>query len=107
MLKILSGMPNRVFYISTKSPPEHFSISKIKIKEKREKSKRLNEYENAVVVFDDMLDTSNSKYIDQFFIRVRHSSDFFIYHKRLLIYQKEQHQTIVAKLLCLIKRLRK
>ena len=35
--------------------------------------KRLNEYEKAIIVFDDVLGSSNSKYIDQFFIRGRHN----------------------------------
>ena len=30
-----------------------------------------NEYENAIIVFDDTLGSSNSRYIDQFFIRGR------------------------------------
>ena len=34
----------------------------------------LNEYENAIIVFDDILDTSKSKYIDRFFIRGRHNN---------------------------------
>ena len=77
MLKILSRIPDRDFYIITKSPPEQYSNSKIKIKEKRWK-KPLNEYENALIVFDDTLDSSNSKYIDQFFIRGRHNNlDFY------------------------------
>ena len=34
MLKILSRMPNRDIYIITKSPPEQYTNSKIKIKKK-------------------------------------------------------------------------
>ena len=34
----------------------------------------LNEYENCVIVFDDILGSSNSKYIDQYFIRDRHNN---------------------------------
>ena len=34
----------------------------------------LNEYDDGITVFDDILDSSNSKYIDQFFIRGRHNS---------------------------------
>ena len=33
MLKILSRIPNRDFYVITKSPPEQYSNSKMKIKE--------------------------------------------------------------------------
>ena len=69
MLKILSHIPNRDIYIITKSPPEQYSNSKIKIKEISEEIKPLNENENGVIVFDDILGSSNSKYIDQFFIR--------------------------------------
>ena len=54
----------------TKSPPEKFSNSKIKINEIGEK-KILNEYENAIIVFDDILGSSNSRDLDQFFIRGR------------------------------------
>ena len=71
MLRILSGMSYRDFYIITKSPPEQVSNSKIKFKEIREKIKPLNEYENAIIVFDDNLGTSSSKWIDQFFVRGR------------------------------------
>ena len=35
--------------------------------------KSLTEYENAIIVFDDVLGSSNSRYIDQFFIRGRHN----------------------------------
>ena len=60
MLKILSQMPDRGIYIITKSPPEHYSKSKIKIEEVEE-IKSLNEYENATIVFDDILGSSNSR----------------------------------------------
>ena len=59
LLKILSRMSKRDIYIITKSPPEQFSNSKIKIKEIGEDIKPLNEYENAIIVFDDILGTSN------------------------------------------------
>ena len=75
MLKILSrGAPERNIYIITKSTPEQYSNSKIKIKEISDKIKPLNEYENAVIVFDDVVGSSNSKYIDQFFIRGRQNN---------------------------------
>ena len=61
-------------YITTKSPPDQCSISKIKIKEFDEDIKHLNEYENAVKVFDGILDTSNTKYIDHFLLRGHHSN---------------------------------
>ena len=74
MLKILSRIPNRDIYIITKSPPEQYTNSKIKIKEIIDEIKPLNEYENAIIVFDDILGSSNSRYIDQFFIRGRHNN---------------------------------
>ena len=49
-------------------------ISKIKIKEINDEIKPLNEYENGIIVFDDILGSSNSRFIDQFFIRGRHNN---------------------------------
>ena len=72
MLKILSRIPDRDIYIITKSPPEQYS--KIKIKEISDEIKPLNEYENGIIVFDDILGSSNSRFIDQFFIRGRHNN---------------------------------
>ena len=46
MLKILSRTPNRDLYITTKSPPEQYSNSKIKVREISDEIKPLNEYEN-------------------------------------------------------------
>ena len=74
MLKILSRMPDRDTYIITKSPPEQYTNSKIKIKEISDEIKPLNEYENGIIVFDDILGSSNSRFIDQFFIRGRHNN---------------------------------
>ena len=74
MLKILSRIPYRDIYIITKSPPEEYSNSKIKIKEISDEIKPLNEYENSIIVFDDILGSSNSRFIDQFFIRGRHNN---------------------------------
>ena len=74
MLKILSRIPNRDIYIITKSPPGHYTNSKIKIKEINDEIKPLNEYENGIIVFDDILGSSNSRFIDQFFIRGRHNN---------------------------------
>ena len=59
MLKIFSRIPNRDIYIITKSPPEQCSKSKIKIKELSDEIKPLNDYENAVIVFDDILRSYN------------------------------------------------
>ena len=74
MLKILSRISDRDIYIITKSPPEQYTNSKIKIKEISDEIKPLNEYENGIIVFDDILGSSNSKFIDQFFIRGRHNN---------------------------------
>ena len=72
MLKFFSRIPDRNIYI-TKSPPEQYSNSKIKINEISDEIKPLNEYENAIIVFDDILGATNSRVIDQFFIRGRHN----------------------------------
>ena len=74
MLKILSRISDRDIYIITKSPPEQYTNSKIKIKEISDVIKPLNEYENGIIVFDDILGSSNSRFIDQFFIRGRHNN---------------------------------
>ena len=74
MLKILSRMIDRDIYIITKSPPEQYSNAKIKIKELSDEIIPLNEYQNGIIVFDDVLGSSNSRFIDQFFIRERHNN---------------------------------
>ena len=67
MLKNLSRISDRDIYIITKSPPEQYTNSKIKIKEIGNEIKPLNEYENGIIVFDDILGSSNSRFIDHFF----------------------------------------
>ena len=74
MLQILSRISDRDIYIITKSPPEQYSNSKIKIKEISDEIKPLNEYENGIIVFDDIFGSTNSRFIDQFFIRGRHNN---------------------------------
>ena len=74
MLQTLSRIPDRDNFIITKSPPEQYSNSKIKTKELCDEIKPQNEYENGIIVFDDILGSSNSRFIDQFFIRGRHNS---------------------------------
>ena len=74
MLKILSRIPDRDVYITTKSPPKQYTNSKIKIKELSDEIELLNEYENGIIVFDDILGSSNSRFIDQFFNRGRHNN---------------------------------
>ena len=61
MLKTLSRIPDRDIYIITKSPPEQNPNSKIKIKEIGDEIKPLNEYENGIIVFEDILSSSNSR----------------------------------------------
>ena len=79
MLKILSRISDRDIYRTTKSPPEQYINSKIKIKEISDEIKPLNEYENGIIVFDDILGSSNSRFIDQFFIRGRHNNSDIYY----------------------------
>ena len=73
MLEILSQIPDRDIYIFTKSPPDQYSNAKIKIKETGEETKPPREYQNAIILFDDILGLSSSKYIDQFFKRRNHN----------------------------------
>ena len=74
MLKILSRKPDRDIYIIIKSPPQQYSNTKIQIKEIGDELKPLNEYKNAIIVFDDILGSTINRYIDQFFIRSRHKN---------------------------------
>ena len=74
MLKFLSRISDRDIYIITKSPPEQYTNSKIKIKEISDEIKSLNDFENGIIVFDDILGSSNSRFIDHFFIRGRHNN---------------------------------
>ena len=73
MLQILSSISDRDIYIITKSPSEQYSSSKIKVKAINDEIKPVNENENCVIVFDDILGSTNSNYIDQYFIRGRHN----------------------------------
>ena len=74
MFIILSRILNWGIYIFTKSPLEHYSNSKIKIKEIGEVIRVLNHFEYDIIFFDDVLGSSNCKYIDQFFMRRGHKS---------------------------------
>ena len=74
MLKNLSRIQDRDIYVITKSPPEQYTNSKMKIKEISDEIKLLNEYEIGIIVFDDILGSSHSRFIDQFFIRGRHNN---------------------------------
>ena len=73
MLKFFSRIPARDVYIITKSPLEQYSNSKIEIKEISDEIKPLTEHENAVIVFDDILGSSNNRLVDQYFITGRHN----------------------------------
>ena len=77
MLKFLPRISDRKIYLFTKSPPDQYSNSRIKIQELSDEIKPLNEYENAIIVFDGTLGSSNGRYIDQFFIRGRHNNLVF------------------------------
>ena len=80
MLPVLSGISDRDIYKITKSPPEQYTNSKIKIKEISDEIKPTNEYENGIIVFDDILGSSNNRFVDQFFIRGRHSNlDIYLF----------------------------
>ena len=82
MLKFLSGIPNRDFYVFTKSPPEQYSDSKIKTKENGEELKPLNEHQNPILVFHAVFGTSSSKNVKQFFKRRGHNNlDIFYLSK--------------------------
>ena len=72
MLKIFSRVTVRDIHMITKSPPGQYSNSRSKIEEFNQEFKPLKENENAILVFDDFLSTSENKYIDQLFIRGRH-----------------------------------
>ena len=74
MLKIVSRMIDRDFYIITNPPPEQYTCSKINIREISDEIKPLNEYENGIIVFDIILGPSNGRFIDHFFIRGRHNN---------------------------------
>ena len=74
LLKTLSRLSNQDIYKITKSPPEQCSKSEIKIKEIGDEIKTLRVYKNANIVFDDILGSSSSRYLDQFYLRGRHNN---------------------------------
>ena len=74
MLKTFSRIPDRDIYITTKLPPEQYTNSKNKNKEIGDEIKTLNEYENGIIVFDDFVGSSSSRFIDQFFNKGRHNN---------------------------------
>ena len=74
MLRLFSRIPDRDVYIIIKSHPEQYSNSKNKIKEIRDEIKASKEYGKIITVFDDILGSSNTRFIDQFSIRGRHNN---------------------------------
>ena len=74
MLKFFSRIPDRDIYIITKSPPEQYTNSEIKIKEISDEIKPVNENEKGILVSENIFGSSNSIFIDQFFIRGRHNN---------------------------------
>ena len=59
-------IPDRDIYIITKSPPEQYTNSRIKIKEISDEIKPLSEYEDGIIVFGDILGSSNSRFKNNF-----------------------------------------
>ena len=101
MLKILSRISDRDIYRITKSPPEQYSNSKIKIKGINDEIKPLNEYENGIIVFDDILGSSKSRFMDHFFIRGRHNNlDIYYLSQSCFDLPKRTKKIIVIKLFC-------
>ena len=93
MLKTLSRTQDRDIYVITKSPPEQYTNSKIKIKEISDEIKPLNAYENGIIVFDDILGSSNSRFIDQFLIRGLHNNldNYYLSQSSLFRFAKENY----------------
>ena len=60
MLKIFSQKPDQDIYTIAKSPADQYSNSKIKLNEIGEETKHLSEFENAIIVFKDILGRSKS-----------------------------------------------
>ena len=72
LLKFISRIPHRDICILIKLPPEHCSKYKFQVKERGEKIKPLNEYDNSVIVFDNNLGSARSKFKNQFFLKGWH-----------------------------------
>ena len=88
--------PEQKICIITRSPEQYnkIEIEDVSVEEDLG-DKSIQDFQNCCVVFDDMLD-SNQKLIDPFFTRGRHNDlDFIIYHSHILIYLKEQLETVV------------
>ena len=63
-------MKDRDIYIVTKSPPEQYTNSKIKIEEIGDEIQHVNDYENGIIVFDDILGSSNSRLKTNFLLEI-------------------------------------
>ena len=75
MLQIFSQTPPfRDVYIITKSPPERNSNSKSKMDEMTEEIQPLNEGIYGIIVSDDTLGSSKSRFMNQLFMRDRHKN---------------------------------
>ena len=105
MLNFLSRLPpQRNMYIIPKSPPEQYSNSKVKKKEISDELKAPIEYENAVIVFDNVLGSSNIEYKEKFFIRGKHTNvDIYYLSQSYFVLPKKLYGVIVTKSLCLLK----
>ena len=79
MLKIRSWIPHRDIDTTTKSPPEQYFNTEVKTKEVGEEISHLNQNEKAIIVFDDVLGSTKSKYIDLFLMRGRHNNLDILY----------------------------
>ena len=103
MLKILSKLRNQSIDIITESPLEQYSTAK-KIKEYSEETKPPNEYENGILVFDDILGSPKSRYMDQIFITGRHNNlDVFYLTQSYFDSPEELYGILVTDFFSLLK----
>ena len=80
MLKVVSRIPpDRDVCIITKSLAEQYSNSKSKFEKIWDEIKPVNEYEHAIIFFDDFLGSSKSSHIDQFFVGGRYNNSDIYY----------------------------
>ena len=105
MLKFLSQMSDRDFYTINKSPSEQYANSEIKIKGIGEEKEPLNEYESAIIVFDEILGSSDCRYKEQIFTRGQHNNLDICYLPQSYfdLPKKELYEIIVKKTFCLTK----
>ena len=97
-------MLNRDTHIITKTPPEHYSNSKSKNKKIGEKIRYLNDYEKAIIVFDDILSTTNSRYVYQLVMKGRlNNLDFYYLSQSVFDLSKKLYEIMVTTSTSLIK----